>query len=120
MSIAQHPYAVLLPLIRCTLWHPDGKPPSGWDERREGSVIRRMLKFRTVEQIELAILGLGRLRETGELQWLTGKISTRVLLVGNGAVRMYELAIRAYWQARPGPRGTGPTAIPSDLLAGLQ
>jgi 5-methylcytosine-specific restriction endonuclease McrA len=94
-------YAVLLPLIRAHLWAPDGMPPAGWDERREGSVLKRLLLHRSVSQLEVAILGLAQLRDAGEIEWLArgSKVTTRALYhTRSGVSQMFELATRAYWQ----------------------
>src|SRR6202007_814306 len=48
-------HGIIMPLIRKHLYAPDGKPPASWDERREGSVLRELLKHRTAEQIGAAI-----------------------------------------------------------------
>lgn len=94
------PYATLMPLVREHLWAPDGKPPEAWDERREGSVLKRLLAHRSVSQIEVAILGLVQLRDRGEIDWLRPgqKVTSRALYNSrSGASQMFELATRAYW-----------------------
>lgn len=98
---SQEPYRVLLPLIREHLYPPDGKPPATWDERREGSVIKQMLRFWNVSQIEVAILGLARLRDTGQIDWLKpgAKVTLRALYhTRSGVCQMFELATAEYWR----------------------
>jgi len=96
------PYQVLFPLIRQHLWAPDGKPPPAWDERREGSVLKRLLAHRSLSQVEVAILGLAQLRDTGQIDWLKRgtKVTSRALYnTRSGVSQMFELATREYWQA---------------------
>lgn len=97
---APNPYTTLFPLIREHLWLPDGKPPVAWDERREGSVLKRLLVHKSVSQIEVAILGLARLRESGQVSWLKpgAKVTCRALYNSrSGVSQMFELATREYW-----------------------
>jgi hypothetical protein len=48
-----------MPLIRTLLYAPDGKPPAGWDEARDGSIVKVLLKAgRSVQDLEAAIRGL--------------------------------------------------------------
>jgi hypothetical protein len=96
------PYAKLLPLIREQLWAPDGKPPEAWDERREASVLKRLLVHRSVSQIETAIFGLRQLRDTNQIVWLHpgDKVTTRALYCSRAGVsQVFELATRAYWES---------------------
>lgn len=100
-SIPQTSYQTLFPLIREHLWPPDGKPPVAWDERREGSVLKRLLLHRSVSQVEVAILGLAQLRDTGQIDWLQKgqKVTSRALYnTRSGASQMFELATREYWR----------------------
>jgi hypothetical protein len=95
------PYQVLLPLVRMHFWAPDGKPPAAWDDRREGSVLKRLLAHRTVSQIEVAILGLAELRASGRIAWLKPgqKVTSRALYnTRSGVSQMFELATNCYWQ----------------------
>jgi hypothetical protein len=88
-------------LIRKELWPPDGKPPTGWDERREGSVLKRLLMHRSVSQVEVAILGLAQLRDSGDIAWLARgqKVTSRALYNSrSGASQMFALATDAYWR----------------------
>lgn len=96
-----NPYAVLLRLVRDNLWKPDGKPPLAWDERREGSVIKRLLVHRSVAQLEVAILGLAMLRDAGCIDWLKPgvKVTCRALYNSrSGVSQMFELATAEYWK----------------------
>ena len=107
-----------MPLIREHLWTPDGKPPEGWDERREGSVVKRLLVHRTVSHLEVAILGLAQLRDTGQIEWLKkgAKVTTRALYNSrSGVSQMFELATRAYWQQAK-RRPARPTSSIGDIL----
>lgn len=97
-----NPYGVLLRLVREHLWVPDGKPPVGWDDRREGSVLKRLLAHRSVSQIEIAILGLAQLREAGLVDWLKpgAKVTCRALYNSrSGVSQMFELATAEYWKS---------------------
>lgn len=92
---------MLFPLIRRELWPPDGKPPAAWTERREGSVLKRLLAHRSVSQVEVAILGLAQLRDSGDIAWLARgqKVTSRALYNSrSGASQMFELATQAYWR----------------------
>jgi hypothetical protein len=105
-----NPYAVLLKLIRANLWKPDGKPPGDWTERREGSVLKRLLVHRTVPQLEVAILGLAQLRDSGCIDWLKPgvKVTCRALYNSrSGVSQMFELATSEYWRTtkKRTPRG---------------
>lgn len=94
-------FAVLMPLVRRVLWAPDGKPPEAWDERREGSVLKRLLVHRTVSQVETAILGLSLLREHGSVPWMAkgSKVTSRALYcTRSGVSQMFELATQEYWR----------------------
>ncbi len=105
-----NPYTVLLPLIRQQLWQPDGTPPVGWSDRREGSVLKRLLVHRSVPQLEVAILGLAQLRDHGGIDWLKPgmKVTCRALYNSrSGVSQMFELATSEYWRAakKRSPRG---------------
>lgn len=105
-----NPYSVLLPLIREHLWKPDGTAPLGWTDRREGSVLKRLLVHRSVAQLEVAILGLAQLRDHGDVDWLKPgiKVTCRALYNSrSGVSQMFELATREYWKAtkKRSPRG---------------
>jgi len=92
--------AELLPLIRKHLWVPDGKPPAGWDDRREGSVVKQLLRHRSVSQLEAAIIGLAQLRDTSQVDWLKpgDKVTCRALYNSrSGVTQMFELATSWFW-----------------------
>jgi hypothetical protein len=117
------PYAVLLPLVRDCLWPPDGKPPTAWDERREGSVLKRLLAYRSVSQVEVAILGLARLRDTGQIDWLApgAKVTSRALYnTRSGYSQMFELATREYWRTvKRTPKRTSAFSGVGEILFGM-
>lgn len=95
------PYQVLFPLIREHLWIPDGKPPAAWSERREGSVLKALLRHKSVSQVEVAILGLARLRDTGQVEWLAPKAKVTCLALYHtrcGVMQMFEKATTEYWR----------------------
>jgi hypothetical protein len=119
-------YAVLMPLIRTHLWHPDGKPPDAikgepWTEQREGSVVRELLKHYSLSQLETVVLGLGLmlrgLAESERPAWLPlgEKCSLRAVFhTKSGVVAMVELCQRAYWTVqnkRPKSAPAGPTPV---------
>jgi len=104
------PYAVLLKLVRTHLWKPNGTPPDGWTERREGSVLKQLLAHRSVAQLEVAILGLAQLRDAGCVDWLKPgvKVTCRALYNSrSGVSQMFELATTEYWRTakKRAPRG---------------
>ena len=115
-----NPYAVLLKLVREHLWKPDGKPPAAWDERREGSVLKRLLVHRSVSQIEVAILGLAQLRDSGQVDWLKpgDKVTCRALYNSrSGTSQVFELATAEYWRlAKKRPKRSGGIQSLTDLL----
>lgn len=117
-------YKVLFPLIRQRLWTPDGLPPPAWDERREGSVIKRLLIHRSQSQIEVAILGLAQLRDEGSIDWLRPgqKCTMRALYhTRNGVGQMFELATAAYWRtAKHRPKRSNMSAIGDILMHSLR
>jgi 5-methylcytosine-specific restriction endonuclease McrA len=100
--------AELFPLIRKLLWAPDGKAPPAWDERREASVLKRLLVHRSISQVEVAIRGLAELRDSGQIAWLKAgqKVTCRALYNSRaGATQMFELATAKYWSiAKRRPR----------------
>src|SRR3990172_1819984 len=102
-TAARIAYATLLPLVRAHLWVPDGKAPLGWSDRREGSVLKRLLAHRSVSQLEVAILGLARLRDAGQVSWLKpgDKVTCRALYCSrSGVSQVFELATHCYWRER--------------------
>lgn len=121
---ARHAYKVLMPLVRERLWPPDGKPPKAWDERREGSVLKRLLSHRSVSQIEVAILGLAQLREQGLIEWLKPgqKVTSRALYnTRSGYSQMFELATRAYWSTvKRTPKRQNWTSVGDILMHALR
>ena len=95
-------YDVLIPLVRQHLWPPDGRPPEGWNDLREGSVLKRLLTHRTVSQLEAAIIGLAGLRDSGRIDWLKpgSKVTCRALYnTRSGVTQMFELATEHYWRS---------------------
>jgi 5-methylcytosine-specific restriction endonuclease McrA len=117
-------YKVLFPLIRQRLWAPDGLPPPAWDERREGSVIKRLLIHRSQSQIEVAVLGLAQLRDEGSIDWLRPgqKVTMRALYhTRSGVSQMFELATSAYWRAaKHRPKRSNMSAIGDILMHSLR
>jgi len=123
---APSPFAVLLPLVRRHLYAPDGKPPAGYDERRDASVLQQLLRRgRSVDDLAIVIAGVALLRDQpgmfGEdaIAWLGPpgtKLTCRVLLKRSGTATVWMLAHRAYWTAAnrrpPGaPRTSAPVPI---------
>lgn len=119
--MSAQPYATLFPLVRTQLWPPDGKPPAAWDERREGSVLKRLLMIHNISHIEVAILGLAQLRDRGQIEWLKpgAKVTCRALYhTRSGVCQMFELATAEYWRtAKRTPRKTIP--LIGDIIFGL-
>jgi hypothetical protein len=128
-----NPFKVLFPLIRESLWRPDGKCPAEiagkpWSEDQEGTVIRELAKSYSVSDLEIVVLGLGfmlrGLAESERPDWLEvgGKASLRAVYKSrSGVVQMVEHCRRAFWSVenkRPKkPRAAGPTAV-GELLGG--
>ena len=78
------PHQVLMPLTRELFYVPDGKPPPGYDSRRDGSVIRGLVKAAvSVETLEAACRGAAYARDAG-LEGLNPgeKLTWRRLLKG--------------------------------------
>lgn len=74
--------AHLLPKHRELLYPPDGQPPDGYDENRDVSVYRDLLKQgHSPQDIELAMEGLAHLRDSGQLDFLQRgeKVTARAL-----------------------------------------
>lgn len=115
-----HLYTTLFGLVRKHLWCPDGKPPAGWDERREGSVLKRLLCHRTVSQIEVALMGLAMVRDLGVVDWLKPgqKVTSRALYNSrSGVSQMFELATRQYWRsANNRPRAQKSTSTAPQMI----
>lgn len=104
--MSAQPYATLFPTIRAKLWPPDGKPPEAWDERREGSVLKRLLIHRSVSQVEVALHGLALLRDSGQVNWLKPgtKVTSKALYnTRSGVSQMFELATAEYWRKAKRP-----------------
>lgn len=115
------PYALLFPVIRAKLRPPDGKPPEAWDERREGSVLKRLLIHRSSSQLEVAIHGLAALRDSGQINWLQpgAKVTSRALYnTRSGVSQMFELATREYWRTAKRPARKSMSSV-GDILFGL-
>lgn len=108
--------AFLMPLVRQHCYGPDGKPPHGYAERRDASILARLLEVHPVNDIAAAIEGLPMLR--GTVDWLKAgeKITLRAIYHTRSGVRpTFGLAVDAYHKSverRTAPSGKSqPTRI---------
>lgn len=85
--------------IRRHLYAPDGKPPAGWDEGREFTIMRRLRKAgKSTEQIITAIEGLIPLSQDGHHDYMLGKKTLRLLITENGCLDGFNEAEDAYYK----------------------
>jgi hypothetical protein len=95
------------PVIRKHLYVPDGKCPTGWDESRDGSILRQLRQTYKAGDILAAIEGVALLRDYpgkyGDvIDWLTpgSKATLKVLYnTRSGARPMFGQAIDAAHRA---------------------
>lgn len=120
------------PVLRETLYQPDGRPPENYDDGRDVEIIRGLLeRGYGPERLELALAGLaherdaGRLESAGPGQKLTARILKSEVAGRRDPVSRFENVGRrvlageldgANGQSRPS--GDGPTAI-GDILGRL-
>src|SRR5690242_2200959 len=126
-------FRTLMGLVRRHLYVPDGHPPAGYSEQRDGSVLKQLLeRGRSMGDVAVAIEGVALLRDQpglyGEdgVEWLGRpgtKLTCRVLLKRCGVQSVWVLATRAYWTrenrrpSQPGAPGR-PTPISALLPKG--
>jgi hypothetical protein len=107
-------YGVVMPLVRQHLRPPDGKPPAGWTDGQECTVVRALRHHRTLDELVAAIQGLALLRDYpgqwgDRLNWLAPgeKVTLRALYSPKTAtpVPLFNRAAAAYftWGDRVGP-----------------
>jgi hypothetical protein len=126
-------HGVLMPIIRELFYVPDRKPPAGWDERRDGDIVRVLLKAgRSVDELEQAIRGLRLLVDQPRL-WVQDyvvdfaqpgdKLTMRMLhntKVGKD-MPAFAVALQAYWKhdAYNARRKASASAAVRDAMPGL-
>jgi len=95
----------LMELVRQNLYIPDGKPPAGWDEIRERSILEVLVKRHGARDVAIAIEGVACLRNEpaisrNKVGWLRpGEKSTLRVLYNSrsGLLPMFSVASQAYW-----------------------
>jgi hypothetical protein len=113
----------LMDLVRKRLYVPDGKPPADWNERREVSTLKQLLKRHSARDVALAIEGVALVRDfpgvyvdvvdwrdqdDGRATLHPGAKATLRVLHGSrsGVLPMFTIATNAYWKradSRPAP-----------------
>jgi hypothetical protein len=96
----------LMTLVRQHLYVPDGKPPADWDEARDGSILKALIKRRRPEDVAVAIEGLAVLRDrpgafADAVDWLRPgmKVTCKALYnTKSGVCSTFDLACQAYWR----------------------
>lgn len=90
----------IMAAIREHLYAPDGKPPEGWVEGREFSIMRQLRKLgKSGTQILAVVEGLGELRRDGRVDWLKGKATLRAVYNSKtGCLDMWGQAEDAYYK----------------------
>ncbi len=107
----------LMGLVRAHLYTPDGKPASGWDEARDGSILKELLKHDRADEVAIAIEGLAILRDfpgvyADAVDWpywpQPGQKADLRPLYNNksGVLPVFSLAMQAYWKHANGRAGT--------------
>lgn len=97
-------------LIRTKLYIPDATPPQGYEESRDGSILKKLREHYNWPQIVAAIEGVALVRdEPGRyadiVDWLRpgDKVTLRALYnTRSGVTQMFETATRAYWKRENG------------------
>lgn len=121
-----------MPIIRELFYAPDGKPPAGWDEARDGHIVKTLLTAgRSVHDLEHAIRGL-RLLVDEPRTWVQDyavdfarpheKLTMRMLHNTKAGKDMpvFAVALQAYWRrentwGRRTDRQSTPTPIAAVL-----
>lgn len=96
----------IMAAIRTHLYQPDGKPPAGWEEGREFSIMRQLRKHgKSGSQIMAVVEGLGVLAREGKVKWLHGKTTLRAVFnTQTGCLDMWGQAEDAYYRQGSEPR----------------
>jgi hypothetical protein len=116
-------FGALMGLVREHLYVPDGKPPTDWDESRDGSILKQILKQRSADDVACAIEGLALLRDhpglyADEVDWLQpgAKATLKALYnTRSGVLSTFELARQAYWKHANTRRDRGAPAAPAPI-----
>ncbi|HKB49651.1 MAG TPA: hypothetical protein VKC57_18215, partial [Ktedonobacterales bacterium] len=112
-------------LVRKHLY-ADGTPPADWDEARDGSILKELLKQRSAKDVAIAIEGVALVRDcpgvyADAVDWLRPgeKITLRALYNSkSGLLSMFTIATQAYWKhanRRQGPQDKRPVRV-GDVL----
>lgn len=96
----------VMQLIRERLYVPDGQPPSNWAEGRDGSILKRLRRLYTFEDISSAVAGLALVRDNpgkyaDPVDWLQPdtKVTLRALYhTRTGVLPMFNVATTAFWK----------------------
>jgi len=97
-------------LIRTKLYTPDGTPPEGWDEGRDGSILKRLRRHYSWTQIFAAIEGLALVRDepgryADEVGWMRpgDKVTLKALYnTRSGVTTTWAIATQAFWKRENG------------------
>jgi len=129
-------FSELMSLVRKHLYVPDGRPPGDWEERRDGSILKQLLKRYSGRDVAIAIEGLAVVRDfpgvyadavtwqrPGNAQNTLGpgaKTTLRALYGSrSGVLPVFSMATQAYWKrmnARPDAEVTQDPEGISDLV----
>lgn len=105
----------LMGLVRKHLYVPDGRPPVDWEEHRDGSILKQLLKRHGAADVAIAIEGVALVRDspgvyTDAVNWRDqhdgrstlpphSKATLRVLYGSKlGVLPMFSIATDAYWK----------------------
>ena len=98
-------------LVREQLYR-DQQPPVGYDDARDASIIYRLWKLHSTQDIHDAISGVALLRDKYEISWLKpGEGATmRVLYANHGTTPLWTAALAAYYKSE-NTRGGAPKRL---------
>jgi hypothetical protein len=113
----------LMGLVRQHLYVPDGKPPADWDDGRDGSIVKQLLKAYSPRDVGIAIEGLALVRDhpgvfADEVDWLKRgqKVTLRALYhSSSGVLPMFTIATQAYWKHANTRRDRGAAGSPARI-----
>jgi uncharacterized protein YdaU (DUF1376 family) len=111
----------IMATIREHLYAPDGRPPEGWEEGREFSIMRQLRKLgKSGSQITNVVEGLGCLLREGRVDWLKGKATLRAVFNSkSGVLDMWGQAEDAYYR-QGATYGKRAKSSPQDIRAAIQ
>jgi len=107
-------FSELMGLVRKHLYVPDGRPPAGWAEPRDGSILKQLLKRRGARDVAIAIEGVAVVRDfpgvyADAVNWQDhdgrstlpphAKTTLKALYGSrSGVLPMFSIATHAYWK----------------------